>query len=157
MAARVRRIRNGGQAYRYDHEVAGVNTRLDEMQAAILRARLPCLAGWTLTTTLAVTYRRGLSTPRPRARNTILVTSIICFWCDRPLGTPCSALRGRGIETLVHYPIPIPAQTPSAIGSWGVPTATEACREVLSLPMYPALTDAELEDVVTSVSSFQEG
>ncbi len=47
LAERVRRIRNGGQTDRYHHELPGVNSRLDEMQAAILRARLPFLAGWT--------------------------------------------------------------------------------------------------------------
>ena len=47
LAARIRRLRNGGQSDRYHHEEPGVNSRLDEMQAAVLRARLPRLAGWT--------------------------------------------------------------------------------------------------------------
>src|SRR3954452_4701372 len=47
LAARIRRLRNGGQTDRYHHEEAGVNSRLDELQAAVLRARLPFLAQWT--------------------------------------------------------------------------------------------------------------
>jgi dTDP-4-amino-4,6-dideoxygalactose transaminase len=64
----------------------------------------------------------------------------------------------QGIETLVHYPIPIPAQ--AAVRDQhphDCPAATVACQEVLSLPMYPALTEAQVEDVASTVSSFQEG
>jgi dTDP-4-amino-4,6-dideoxygalactose transaminase len=67
-------------------------------------------------------------------------------------------LRNRGIETLVHYPIPIPEQ--AAVRNQDpreCPTAAQACQEVLSLPMYPSLSDAEVEEIAMSVSSFQEG
>ena len=61
LAARIKRLRNGGQSDRYHHEEAGVNSRLDEIQAAILRARLPRLGGWTeRRRALAARYRRLL-------------------------------------------------------------------------------------------------
>jgi dTDP-4-amino-4,6-dideoxygalactose transaminase len=160
LAERVRRIRNGGQTDRYHHELPGVNSRLDEMQAAILRARLPFLAGWTTSRRrLAATYRRVLAgapvriipeRDRGHVYHLLVVRS--------PDRTALQQhLRGRGIETLVHYPIPIPAQ--AALRSQDpqeCPIATNVCREVLSLPMYPALTQPEVEDVATSVCSFQE-
>jgi dTDP-3-amino-3,4,6-trideoxy-alpha-D-glucose transaminase len=62
LAARVKRLRNGGQTSRYHHQEAGVNTRLDEMQAAILRARLRYLQGWTdRRRSIAAQYRAGLA------------------------------------------------------------------------------------------------
>lgn len=161
MAERARRIRNGGQTDRYHHEIAGVNSRLDEMQAAILRARLPFLADWTTRRRrLAAKYRRGLSPSHVRVLAERDPGHVYHLFVVRSADRDAlqQHLRGRGIETLVHYPIPIPAQT--AVRDQDpreCPTATEACREVVSLPMYPALTDAELDDVVTSVSSFQEG
>ena len=61
LAARIARLRNGGQSDRYHHQDAGVNSRLDEIQAAVLRARLPRLAGWTARRrVLAARYRRLL-------------------------------------------------------------------------------------------------
>jgi len=161
LAERVRRLRNGGQTDRYHHELPGVNSRLDEMQAAVLRARLPFLPGWTAARRrLAATYRRALS------------GAPVCVLPERDPGhvyhlfvvrtTNRSALqehlRNQGIETLVHYPIPIPSQ--AAVRDQDpqdCPMAADACREVLSLPMYPALTDAEAEDVARAVSSFREG
>ncbi|HEX7284494.1 MAG TPA: DegT/DnrJ/EryC1/StrS family aminotransferase, partial [Vicinamibacterales bacterium] len=62
LAARIKRLRNGGQTTRYHHEEPGANSRLDEMQAAILRARLPFLAGWTTRRrSIARVYRDGLA------------------------------------------------------------------------------------------------
>ena len=62
LADRIKRLRNGGQTVRYAHQEPGVNSRLDELQAAILRARLPLLAGWTATRRrLAASYRTRLA------------------------------------------------------------------------------------------------
>jgi dTDP-3-amino-3,4,6-trideoxy-alpha-D-glucose transaminase len=161
LAERVRRIRNGGQTDRYHHELPGVNSRLDEMQAAILRARLPFLADWTSARRrVASIYRRALSGAPIRmlperdpghVYHLFVVRSPNRDALQRHLGT-------RGIETLVHYPIPIPAQ--AAVRNQNpaeCPLAAAACREVLSLPMYPALADAAIEDVASSICSFQEG
>jgi dTDP-4-amino-4,6-dideoxygalactose transaminase len=161
LAERVRRIRNGGQTDRYHHAVPGVNSRLDEMQAAILRARLPFLRGWTTARrTLAATYRRALNTAAIRAVPERDPGHVYHLFVVRSANRSAlqQHLRSQGIETLVHYPIPIPAQ--AAVRDQApheCPTATTACGEVLSLPMYPALTEAEVEDVARSVTSFQEG
>ena len=161
LADRVRRIRNGGQTDRYHHELPGVNSRLDEMQAAVLRARLPFLADWTRARRrVASIYRRALSGAPVRmlperdpghVYHLFVVRSPNRDALQRHLGA-------RGIETLVHYPIPIPAQ--AAVRHQNpaeCPVAAAACREVLSLPMYPALADAAIADVASSICSFQEG
>jgi dTDP-3-amino-3,4,6-trideoxy-alpha-D-glucose transaminase len=160
LAERVRRIRNGGQTDRYHHEIPGVNSRLDEMQAAILRARLPFLPGWTaVRRRLASTYHRALSGAPVRViaeRDSGHVYHLFVVRSPRRDALQ-QHLRGRGIETLVHYPIPIPAQVAMrAQQPHECPMATAACGEVLSLPMYPSLGEAEIEDVAMSVASFPE-
>jgi dTDP-4-amino-4,6-dideoxygalactose transaminase len=160
LAARVRRIRNGGQTDRYHHAIPGVNSRLDELQAAILRARLPFLAGWTAARRrLAAAYRRALTGASVRViaeRDPGHVYHLFVVRSAKRDGLQLH-LRSRGIETLVHYPIPIPAQVAMQDQNpRECPTATTACREVLSLPMFPALGEAEVEEVARSVSSFPE-
>ena len=161
LAERVRRIRNGGQTDRYHHELPGINSRLDEMQAAILSARLPFLAGWTASRRrLASTYRRALSDAPVRVLPERDPGHVYHLFVVRSAARAAlqQQLRNRGIETLVHYPIPIPEQ--AAVRDQDpreCPTAAQACQEVLSLPMYPSLSDAEVEEVAMSVSSFQEG
>jgi dTDP-4-amino-4,6-dideoxygalactose transaminase len=160
LAERVRLIRNGGQTDRYHHEIAGVNSRLDELQAAILRARLPFLAGWTSARRrLAAKYRGTLSTNRVRLVTERDPGHVYHLFVVRSANRSAlqQHLRSTGIETLVHYPIPIPAQTAlRGQDPRECPAAIEACREVLSLPMYPALIDAELDDIVMSIDLFQE-
>ncbi len=85
VAAKLRRLRNGGQSDRYRHEVAGINSRLDEIQAAILRVGLQHLAQWTKRRReLAASYRLGLARPGPgpaRGRALRARPSSISSWC----------------------------------------------------------------------------
>jgi dTDP-4-amino-4,6-dideoxygalactose transaminase len=161
LAERVRRIRNGGQIDRYHHELPGVNSRLDEMQAAILRARLAFLADWTAARRRAAArYRRALSGAPVRAipeRDPGHVYHLFVVRAPNRAALQQHLTR-HGIETLVHYPIPIPAQAAVRhLQPADCPNATAACRQVLSLPMYPALGDSEIEDVAMAIGSFQEG
>ena len=160
LAEKVRLIRNGGQTDRYHHELAGVNSRLDELQAAILRARLAFLAGWTASRRkIAAKYRRQLSTTSVQPLRECDPGHVYHLFVVRS-GERTRLqqhLRSHGIETLVHYPIPIPAQAAMrAQEPRECPTATAACREVLSLPIYPALADADVDDVVDAIRSFRE-
>jgi dTDP-4-amino-4,6-dideoxygalactose transaminase len=161
LASRLRLIRNGGQTDRYHHELPGVNSRLDEMQAAILRARLTFLAGWTAARRrLAARYRHALAAAPVRVLPECDPGHVYHLFVVRSSSRDLlqQHLRGRGIETLVHYPIPIPAQ--AAVRAYHpreCPTAAAACREVLSLPIYPALSDADLDDVAASIAAFHEG
>jgi dTDP-4-amino-4,6-dideoxygalactose transaminase len=146
VADRARRLRNGGQADKYHHVELGVNSRLDEIQAAILRERLRLLPEWTeRRRALARAYRAALGSTSSVSvpvecdpGHVYHLFPVLSDTRDR-LRTH---LRDQGIETLIHYPLPIPRQ-PAFAGVHGgdCPVADRVCREVLSLPLYPALSE----------------
>ena len=156
LAARARRLRNGGQIDRYHHLEFGVNSRLDEIQAAILRARLKFLAAWTeRRRAIAARYRSaaaGLSDPCiPREFDAGHVYHLFPVLSENR-----EALRARltsaGIETLIHYPVPIPRQ-PALASTNPVqcPQADLVCERVFSLPLYPALAEDAVERVAAAL------
>jgi dTDP-4-amino-4,6-dideoxygalactose transaminase len=158
LAARIKRLRNGGQSTRYRHDEFGVNSRLDEMQAAILRARLPFLSGWTeRRRAIARRYRQGLAQAAafavPSEHDAGHVYHLF------PVLTPTrdalqAQLRTAGIETLIHYPVPIPQQ-PALASTMPAdcPVANRVCQQVLSLPLYPGLSDAAVAEVIRASES----
>ena len=161
LAARVKRLRNGGQTSRYHHEEAGGNSRLDELQAAILRARLPFLRKWTeRRRAIAARYRRGLA-------GTALAVPPECdaghvYHLFPVLSRRRDALQAHlgkaGVETLIHYPVPIPRQPAlRATTAADCPVADRVCNEVLSLPIYPSLTDEAVEVVIRAAATFDRG
>ncbi|MEZ5286037.1 MAG: DegT/DnrJ/EryC1/StrS family aminotransferase [Vicinamibacterales bacterium] len=161
LAARVKRLRNGGQTTRYHHEEAGANSRLDELQAAILRARLPHLPAWTTRRrAIAASYRAGLAHPAvavpPQADAGHVYHLFPVLTAER---TALQAhLAARGVETLIHYPVPIPRQP--ALASTHpreCPVADRVAAEVLSLPLYPGLGDEAVQRVVEAVNCFPAG
>jgi dTDP-3-amino-3,4,6-trideoxy-alpha-D-glucose transaminase len=165
LADHVRRLRNGGQAARYEHRDAGVNSRLDELQAAILRARLPLLAGWTARRrSLAGRYRTALAGARsvsvPPECDPGHVYHLFVVRGIAPGGRPRlqQHLAAKGIGTLVHYPVPISRQPAMAVAKPAVcPQADDACDQVLSLPLHPGLSESEAETVAAAVLDFQAG
>ncbi len=158
IASRAARLRNGGQTDRYHHTEFGVNSRLDEMQAAILRARLPLLAGWTATRrSLASAYRDALS-----ASDTITVPPeadaghVYHLFPVRSGAREAmqAHLKAKGVETLIHYPVPIPHQPAlSSEAPADCPVANRICREVFSLPLYPSLDPAAIQVIADAVAS----
>jgi dTDP-4-amino-4,6-dideoxygalactose transaminase len=160
IAVRVRRLRNGGQINRYVHEDAGMNSRLDELQAAVLRARLPMLPRWTARRRArAATYRRLLTgSVRPlRCNDGGHVYHLFVVRSNErdALQEHLSASR---IETLIHYPIPMTRQP--AFEQWtrhDCPLAACAAREILSLPLHQRLTDTDVERVCLGIDAFQKG
>jgi dTDP-3-amino-3,4,6-trideoxy-alpha-D-glucose transaminase len=159
LASRVRRLRNGGQTDRYHHEEPGVNSRLDEMQAAVLRARLPCLPRWT-------ERRRALAT---RYRTKLAGATAVSPAVEKDPGhvyhlfVVRSASRDRvqahlaqaGVETLVHYPIAITRQP--AMTAWqpaACPEAERAAGEVLSLPLFPSMPDRHVDEVAELLCAY---
>src|SRR4029079_2671596 len=152
------RLRNGGQRDRYHHEEFGVNSRLDEMQAAILRARVAGLPGWTAERrALAAEYRRRLADAAvtvPRQHDPGHVYHL--FPILSPERDALQAhFKGRGVETLIHYPVPIPRQPALASERPGAcPAAHRACAEVLSLPLYPGLSLEAVEEVAAALDAF---
>jgi dTDP-3-amino-3,4,6-trideoxy-alpha-D-glucose transaminase len=160
LAERIRRLRNGGQIDRYVHADAGVNSRLDDLQAAVLRARLPLLSQWTTRRrSLAAAYRRLLTgTVRPleeRDRGHVYHLFVVRSGERDALQAHLGA---SGIETLIHYPVPLPHQPAFAQVKRGeCPVAARAAQEILSLPVHPRLTDADVERVSSAVAAFQKG
>ena len=150
-AALLRRLRNGGQSDRYRHEVPGLNSRLDELQAAILRVGLAHLARFTdrrrELSDLYLRELRGLPAlalpeEQPYAR------AVFHLFVVRHLKRDAlaAALEDRGISTLIHYPIPLhlqPALRPLGGKAGDFPVAEKAAGEILSLPLYPELSDAQ--------------
>ncbi len=158
LAERLRRLRNGGQADRYRHVEAGVNSRLDEIQAAILRARLPFLGGWTARRrALARMYRAALGSARvtlpPEADEGHVYHLFVVRSGERDRLQ--KHLRSCGVETLIHYPIPIPRQPAFAsTHPADCPAAADVCAEILSLPLHPGMADADVQLVARSVRAF---
>lgn len=157
LAARIKRLRNGGQTSRYHHEEAGANSRLDELQAAILRARLPFLSSWTARRrSIATAYRAGIATPAvevPREYDAGHVYHLFpILTADR--AAVQAHLEAQGVETLVHYPVPIPRQPAlAATHPRQCPAADDVCGRVLSLPMYPSLTDEDVARVIGAINT----
>ena len=158
LAARLRRLRNGGQSDRYRHVEPGTNSRLDELQAAVLRAKLRHLGSWIeRRRTLARLYLDGLEgcgvglpEEQPYARAVYHLFVIRHPRRDALM----AALRERGIGTLIHYPFPLhlqPAFAPLGGRAGEFPAAEQAADEILSLPLYPELSDAQASEVVTGV------
>lgn len=159
LAARVKRLRNGGQTDRYHHGEFGVNTRLDEIQAAVLSARLPFLLTWTgQRRQLAAVYRRELAgatsvcvPPQLDAGHVYHLFTVRCAERERLR----DHLAKTGIETLIHYPVPIPRQPALAPEQPAAcPVADRACAEILSLPLYPSMPKADAEEAAAAVRAF---
>ena len=158
LASRLRKLRNGGQSDRYRHELPGMNSRLDEMQAAILRVKLRRLSAWNeRRRALAAFYSQELAgggvvlpQEQPYARAVYHL-----YVVRHPRRDALAAALGeRGIGTLIHYPIPLHLQP--AFASLGgragdFPAAEGAAAEILSLPLYPELTDEQAQAVAAAV------
>jgi dTDP-3-amino-3,4,6-trideoxy-alpha-D-glucose transaminase len=158
LAERIRRLRNGGQISRYLHDEAGVNSRLDELQAAILRARLPFLPAWTTQRrALADGYRRQLAgspvVVPPELDGGHVYHLFVVLAGDRGRRQALQQhLASRGIETLVHYPVAIPQQRAIADQNPDrCPVADAVCEHVLSLPLHPGLDQQIISDIAACV------
>jgi dTDP-4-amino-4,6-dideoxygalactose transaminase len=158
LADRLRRIRNGGQTQQYRHVELGVNSRLDEIQAAILRARLALLPDATARRrAIAARYRRELAGSAvivPPERDAGHVYHLFPVRvADR--GGFQQHLTEHGVGSLVHYPIPIHRQLAfERFGHAPCPIAERACDELCSLPLHPQMTDDDAGVVIDAVRSW---
>jgi dTDP-4-amino-4,6-dideoxygalactose transaminase len=157
---RVKALREyGWNQHRFISEFNGVNSRLDELQAAFLRVRLPFLeAANRRRAQIASAYehglaRTGLILPTPRAGTTHVYHQYVIRHPHRD--DLASRLRQSGIATGVHYPVPVHRQPAyegrCPVGPAGLEATERAAREVLSLPMYPELDDASVAEVIDAI------
>ncbi len=158
LAERIRRLRSGGQGARHDHREPGWNSRLDELQAAVLGARLPHLPEANARRReRAEQYAEGLEGMPVRlvAAGEGVRSARHLFVIRTPERDRLrDFLAARGIETLIHYPIPLHRQRAFSGSPRDCPEADRAAREVLSLPLRPDLAPEEVEAVVFAIRRF---
>ena len=159
ISEKVRRLRNYGSTVKYKHDLAGCNSRLDEMQAAFLRVKLTVLDQWNVRRRIvADQYSKQIE-------NTAVVVPHVPKYAE-PVwhlyvirSTRRDVLRAhlerQGISTMIHYPIP-PHQQACYAGyrNHNLPVAELLAREVLSLPISPGMNADEIDQVGTSVRTF---
>jgi dTDP-4-amino-4,6-dideoxygalactose transaminase len=158
---RAKMIANHGRLEKYTHEMEGVNSRLDGLQAAILRVKLPYLDKWNAERQrVAARYMDKLKgsqvilpTIRPEAKPVwhlfvVRVKNRDAFQ---------AFLKDKGIATGVHYPIPLHQQ--QAYGymqmpAGSLPVTEQVAAEIVSLPMYPELSDGDIDEVVSAILAY---
>jgi dTDP-4-amino-4,6-dideoxygalactose transaminase len=164
LAAGLRELRNYGSAVKYHNEVKGFNSRLDELQAALLRPRLAVLDEWNARRRrvaqryLAGLQGAGLRLPVEAEGCESVWHVFVVRSGDRKALQ--DALASRGVGTVVHYPIPPhlqPAYAEMALRRGAFPLSEAMHDEVLSLPMGPHLSDEQVEYVIASVRESIQG
>jgi dTDP-4-amino-4,6-dideoxygalactose transaminase len=159
LANRIHLLRSHGEAERYQHQVMGYNARPDEIQAAVLRIKLRHLDEWNARRTQHAAQYQERLTDEPRIHLAELVADgshvyhqYVVRVTDRDAVR--AALSEAGIGTGVHYPIPVhlqPAARFLGYSAGDLPRTEVIAREVLSLPMYPELSEAQIDDVTASL------
>jgi len=165
VADTVRMLRVHGSRKRYYHDRIGTNSRLDAIQAAILLAKLPYLDEWNEKRRRNAAYYEkrlagldGVETPYVAPEN----VSVHHVYAVRLRGRDnvVEQLDRAGIGWAIHYPVPLPLQ--KALDYLGykqgdVPQSEQASREVLSIPMYPELTEHQMDEVVGAITKAMRG
>lgn len=163
IADKVRALGNYGSDYKYHHIYKGTNSRLDEMQAAFLRVKLPHLDKWNeARQQIAKRYLNEIKNPLiklPLASTEEYehIYHVFVIRCDRRNELE-RYLTDNGIVTVKHYPIPMHLQKAYAdlgIKKGQLPVAEEISNTVLSIPMYYGMTDEQIDYVVERVNSFK--
>ncbi|MDN5768123.1 MAG: DegT/DnrJ/EryC1/StrS family aminotransferase [Humibacillus sp.] len=160
LARQIRLLRNQGMERRYEHEIVGLNARMTDLAAAIGRVQLSHLPGWndarrSHAATLTARLDDVVQTPTVAPGTTHVFHQYTLRHDDRD--RLAQHLWARGIDTAVHYPRPVHRMPAYAVGPWqdtDLPQTQRACREVLSLPVHPGLTDDDLDRIVAGVRSF---
>ena len=160
---RARQLRNYGQSVRYSHPLLGLNSRLDELQAALLGERLAYLPEWTARRRrIAEQYLAGIDNPHvtllaaaqePSAH----VHHLFVVRCARREEL-MAHLERCGVQSLAHYPVPVHRQEPCLEirrDPAGLPHAEQHAESCLSIPCHPQLADAEVQAVIDAINSFR--
>ena len=164
LAKKIRQLRFHGSSKRYVHEYIGFNSRLDEIQAAILRVKLKYLDEWNLKRQKAADYYnkllngiKGVVTlhVKPNAHHIFHQYTIRLQKRD----FVCEKLKEAGIETIIYYPVPIHLQKAFDYLNYkngSLPITEKICNEILSLPIYPEITVEIQEYIVEQIKNILE-
>jgi dTDP-4-amino-4,6-dideoxygalactose transaminase len=158
-AERIRLLHNYGQRVKYHHSIAGTNSRLDTVQAAVLRIKLPHLDGWNAARRRhadAYAARLAGHVRTPVAADGVEHIYHLYVIEVEQRDTVQKQLKARQIDTGIHYPVP--AHLQEACASLGYkagafPATEAAAARVLSLPMFPELSDRQIEYVADALRS----
>jgi hypothetical protein len=161
LAKKLRMLRVHGIERRYHHDLHGYNSRLDELQAAILRVKFPRLPAWNARRgEIARRYSeafKALPVESPvTAEGNAHVFHVYAVLTDRRDALQ-QHLADHGVPTIIYYPLPLHLQQVYAEMGWkpgDFPVAEALARRILPLPMYPELTDDQVDWVVATVGSF---
>jgi len=161
LAEKIKQLRNYGSRKKYQHDLIGYNSRLDEVQAAFLRVKLATLNDWnTRRREVAAHYSRllmGADVKLPFVP--IFADPVWHLYVIRSRQRDAlkDYLERQGVSTVIHYPIPPHRQTCyHSFREFNLPIAEVQAQEVLSLPMSSTITSVELEHVASSVHAFQQ-
>jgi dTDP-4-amino-4,6-dideoxygalactose transaminase len=159
LAARIRRLRDWGQSQKYMHVEKGFNYRLDEMQAALLNVKLPHLDGWNdLRRSAAARYDRnlaemGIARPAPPCgRDHVYHVYAVRVAAREEVRSRLAP----NVGTNIHYPIPVhlqPAYADLGYGPGSFPNSERLAQETLSLPMFPGITDEQVDAVCSALGA----
>jgi dTDP-4-amino-4,6-dideoxygalactose transaminase len=165
VAQKMRTLRNYGAPSKYLHTEIGVNSRLDNLQAAVLNIKLPYLEKWNRDRNLAAQHYSNLLEPlkhkgivpiqNQSGSGNIYHLYVIRITEDSPIdrNTLQEKLAEAGIQTGIHYPVPCHFQPAyQNLGNPGdFPHTETLCQQILSLPMYPGLSNIQIEQVVRAI------
>jgi len=162
LAARLKRLRMHGGAKQYFHDEVGFNSRLDALQASILQAKLPHLQGWSAKRRSNAAYYDRAFADVPEIRTPFVDPANESIYNQYTIRTERrdelqSFLKERGIGTAIYYPLPLHLQPCFAYLGYkkgSCPESERAAAEVLSLPIYPELTPAQLDEVIEGVRAY---
>ncbi|GAB2477846.1 cell surface polysaccharide biosynthesis protein [Hymenobacter qilianensis] len=164
-AAFLRQLANHGQTRKYHHQHIGLNSRLDTLQAALLRVKLPHLPAWTAARQRIADHYdaalggiSGLRIPYRDPQSSHVFHQYTLTLENAPQRDELQEyLRERGVPSMVYYPVPVHLQPAYAyLGSRAgqFPVSENLCRTVLSLPIHPMLSAAQLSYIVTAIRAF---
>jgi dTDP-4-amino-4,6-dideoxygalactose transaminase len=163
-AERLRKLRVHGGRQMYHHEEVGYNSRLDALQAAVLSAKLPHLRGWSEARRRNAAFYDGalagidgIVTPPVKPDNESIVNQYTLRVLDGQRDALAEHLKQAGIGSGVYYPVPLHLQECFAYLGYRegqFPESERACREVLSLPVFPELTQGQLGYVAEQIGAF---
>jgi len=159
LAETVKKLRNYGSSQKYVHELKGENSRLDELQASILLAKLPYLDKWNkYRNRIADLYLKGIKNKKIKLpiiadKNTHIWHQFVIRTEDREKLK--EYLEENNISTMIHYPIAITKQNAYIeYNDLNYPLAEKYANEVLSLPMYYGLTDEEVKYIIDIINKY---
>lgn len=162
LAERMGQLRNYGQSVRYEHPLIGLNSRLDEVHAAMLAARMNWLpAQTTRRQTIAAAYRMGINNAAVRCLAAPVsvenhVYHLFVVTCDQRALLQ-KHLAAAGVQSLIHYPIPVHQQRPCkdlARDIAGLAHTERHAATCLSLPCHPQMSDGDVNRVIAAVNAF---